>query len=34
LVTDLMEALLGEEKAIVARRRVASSDLMRPRNVA
>lgn len=34
LVTDLMEALYGEEKAIVARRRVASSDLMRPRDVA
>lgn len=34
-VTDLMEALRGEEKAQVARRRVASSDLMNPsRNVA
>lgn len=34
LVTDLMQALCGEEKAIVARRRVASSDLFRPRDVA
>ncbi|MFT4074246.1 MAG: hypothetical protein QM647_01860 [Asticcacaulis sp.] len=34
-VTDLMEALCGEEKAQVARRRVASSDLMNPsKNVA
>ncbi len=29
-ITDLMEALCGEEKAQVARRRVASSDLMNP----
>jgi len=34
-VTDLMEALCGEEKAQVARRRVASSDVMNPsKNVA
>lgn len=31
LVTDQMEALCGEEKAHTARRRVASSDLMKPR---
>ncbi len=31
LVTDLMQALCGEDKAVVARRRVASSDLMKPR---
>jgi hypothetical protein len=34
LVTDLMQALCGEEKAVVARRRVASSDLFKPKNVA
>ncbi|ESQ73655.1 hypothetical protein ABAC402_18080, partial [Asticcacaulis sp. AC402] len=34
LVTDLMEALCGEEKALVGRRRVASSDLFKPRKVA
>ena len=34
-ISDLMEALCGEEKAQVARRRVASSDLMNPsKNVA
>ncbi len=34
-ITELMEALCGEEKAQVARRRVASSDLMNPsKNVA
>lgn len=32
LVTDLMEALLGEEKAVVARRRIASSDIHRERS--
>ncbi|MBW8880016.1 MAG: hypothetical protein JF615_00950, partial [Asticcacaulis sp.] len=31
LTTDLMHALCGEEKAVVARRRVASSDLNKPR---
>ena len=31
LVTDLMQALFGDDKAQVARRRVASSDLMKPR---
>ncbi len=31
VVTDLMEALCGEEKAHVGRRRVASSDLYKPR---
>ena len=31
VVTDLMDGLLGEEKAQVARRRVASSDLNKPR---
>lgn len=30
LVTDMMEALCGEEKAVVARRRIASSNVMRP----
>ncbi len=30
-VTDLMETLCGEEKAQVARRRIASSDLYKPR---
>ncbi len=30
LVTDLMEALCGEEKAVVARRRIASSNVQRP----
>ena len=35
MVTDMMEALLGEEKAHTARRRVASSDLLKPsKNVA
>ncbi len=34
LVTDQMEALCGEDKAHQARRRVASSDLMKPRDVA
>ncbi len=34
LVTDLMEALCGEEKAVVARRRVASSNVMNPPKVA
>lgn len=33
-VTDLMELLCGEEKAQVARRRVASSDVFKPRNSA
>ncbi len=33
-VTDLMEGLCGEEKAQVARRRVASSDVFKPRNTA
>ncbi len=32
LVTDMMHALCCEEKAQVARRRVASSDLMKPRS--
>ena len=34
LVTDLMEALCGEEKAVVGRRRIASSDLNKPKKVA
>lgn len=35
MTTDLMQALLGEEKAHTARRRVASSDLLKPsKNVA
>ena len=34
MVTDLMDALCGEEKAVVARRRVASSDLNKPKKVA
>ena len=35
MMTDMMEALLGEEKAHTARRRVASSDLTKPsKNVA
>ncbi|MEI9904135.1 MAG: hypothetical protein WDN06_09230 [Asticcacaulis sp.] len=34
LVTDQMEALFGEDKAQVARRRVASSDLYKPRDPA
>ncbi|EGF91298.1 hypothetical protein ABI_27130 [Asticcacaulis biprosthecium C19] len=34
LVTDLMQALCGEEKAAVGRRRIASSDLLKPKNVA
>jgi hypothetical protein len=34
LVTDLMEALCGEEKAVVGRRRVASSSVMSPPKVA
>ncbi len=34
LVTDQMEALFGEDKAQVARRRVASSDLYKPRDAA
>ncbi len=32
-ITDMIAALCGEEKAAVARRRVASSDLTKPRNV-
>ena len=34
LVTDLMEVLCGEEKAVVGRRRVASSNVMSPPKVA
>jgi hypothetical protein len=34
LVTDLMEALCGEEKATVGRRRIASSSVMNPPKVA
>lgn len=34
LVTDLMEALCGEEKAVVGRRRVASSNVLNPPKVA
>lgn len=34
LVTDMMEALCGEEKAVVGRRRVASSNVLNPPKVA